>query len=217
MEHALLSCKAREIACKLFPIKWDGIEEHKWNFWDWWESMQNPKSHYGGQDHIEATADFLWQLWKARNEWTFNHIGREQNMIAKKAVKEWLEFKETDSCNKGASGGFGGDTELQNSGTFSAAQHTILIYSDAAVCAKRSRAGMGIAAKDWWGNIITTWASPVKAGYDASVLEAIAIRETLNKAVVENWASIVVLSNCKHVVEKIHQAPKGISPLDTIV
>lgn len=76
---------------------------------------------------------------------------------------------------------------------------------------------MGIAAKDWWGNIITTRASPVKASYDASVLEAIAIRETLKKAVVENWASIVVLSDCKHVVEKIHQAPKSISPLDTIV
>lgn len=48
LEHAFLLCKAREFAWNMFPIVWDGISEHKWNFWIWWESMQEARSRLDG-------------------------------------------------------------------------------------------------------------------------------------------------------------------------
>ena len=35
IKHALLKCKARERAWATFPISWDDIRDHSWNFWKW--------------------------------------------------------------------------------------------------------------------------------------------------------------------------------------
>ncbi|XP_071914033.1 uncharacterized protein [Coffea arabica] len=67
-EHALLHCKTREMAWATFPVSWDGIKDYKWNFWKWWEHMQEARSRKDGTKHIEATANLLWQIWNARNE-----------------------------------------------------------------------------------------------------------------------------------------------------
>ncbi|XP_071916173.1 uncharacterized protein [Coffea arabica] len=43
-EHALLLCKARKLAWATFPVSWDGIKDYSWNFWKWWEYMQEARS-----------------------------------------------------------------------------------------------------------------------------------------------------------------------------
>ena len=74
----------------------------------------------------------------------------------------------------------------------SVAQHTILIYTGAALITNKVKAGVGIVAKDWWGNVITKWAIAVKYGCDEPALEAFAIRVALTRAVEGNWASVLI-------------------------
>ncbi|XP_071912170.1 uncharacterized protein [Coffea arabica] len=150
LEHLFFNCKAKGEAWKTFPIKWDGIQESSWNFWRWWEALQGTRSRVKGISHIEATINFLWQLWKARNACNFN----------KESTK--------------------------------------------AMDDKRSRGGLGIAAKDHNGRLVKTWAIPTGMMKDAAILEAEAIRSAMLKTLEEGWTSLLIHSDYMLVDDIVH-------------
>ncbi|XP_071902615.1 uncharacterized protein [Coffea arabica] len=82
LEHLLFFCRTSEQIWKAFPIKWDGLEHLKGSFWSWWESLQQARERADGKAHIEMTANLLWHIWKARNNWNFNLINREGYRIS---------------------------------------------------------------------------------------------------------------------------------------
>nr|XP_027060725.1 uncharacterized protein LOC113687277 [Coffea arabica] len=99
LEHLLFFCRTTEQIWKTFPIKWDGLEHLKGSFWLWWESLQQARERADGKAHIEMTANLLWHIWKARNNWNFNLCNQEGYQISQYAMVDWLEFKEANLLN----------------------------------------------------------------------------------------------------------------------
>lgn len=81
----------------------------------------------------------------------------------------------------------------------------------------RTKFGIGIAAEDNNGKLITTWSIPVSNERDAEILEAEAIRKAFIKAMEEQWTSILIHSDCKQLVEKINIGASGTSPIHVIM
>lgn len=217
VEHILLHCKSREQAWATFPISWDGIKEYNWNFWKWWEQMQEASSRSEGTKHIEIAANFLWQLWKARNEWCFNLAQKEGHRISSKAVEEWLEFSEIGAEDKRTRRDEGQQDSNQSMVVGLMEQHNSIMYTDAGMAQGKAKAGLGIIAKANNGKIHATWAIPHTGAKDAAELEAIAIRTALGKALEENMTPLLILSDCKAVVDRISSGCQGLNSLDILI
>lgn len=216
-EHALFHCKSRVLAWATFPVSWDGIEEHNWNFWKWWEHMQGARAREDGIKHIEITANFLWQIWKARNGWNFNQDLKGSDLISKKAMEEWIEFDEAGRNSEVTNGTGPQPEDRQSMLAGLMEQHVSIMYTDAGMNQTRMKAGIGIIAKTINGRILTTWSIPQPGGRDAAELEAIAIRTALSKAIEEDMTSLLILSDCKAVVDRINLGGHGLTSLDMLI
>ncbi|XP_027151033.1 uncharacterized protein LOC113751285 [Coffea eugenioides] len=153
LEHLLFLCKAREEAWKTFCIKWDSIQESSWNFWKWWEALQRARRKTNGISHIEATINFLWQVWKARNTWNFSKESINGNLISDKALEEWLEYKQLWNMVKMEKGSDDSEVQMKAMTKELQNQHTTLMFTDAAMDKKRSRGGIGIATRTIMENL----------------------------------------------------------------
>ena len=91
------------------------------------------------------------------------------------------------------------------------------MYVDAAVDQRRDKFGIGIAAKDNEGNLISTWSIPTAAKGEATTMEAHAIRTALLKALKKNWTSILILSDCKVLVDKLNLRNEDLSDINIIL
>ncbi|KAL3535731.1 hypothetical protein ACH5RR_004192 [Cinchona calisaya] len=110
-----------------------------------------------GQDHIEVIANFLWQLWKGRNEKQFKGTIRDSPVISGLVVVEWGEFKEAAM----------GVTQKKKQ-RFVAAnealgwkpleENQILINTDASIDVHRSKGGLGLVARNNSGKLMAVWA-----------------------------------------------------------
>ncbi|XP_027150166.1 uncharacterized protein LOC113750386 [Coffea eugenioides] len=217
LEHLFFNCKAREEAWKTFPIKWDGIQESSWNFWKWWEALQSARCRVNGISHIEATTNFLWQLWKARNVCNFNKESTKGNLISSRALEEWLEYKQMWDLEKRESKKDDPEVPTMTITEELQDQHVILMFTDATMDKKRSRGGLGIATKDHNGKLVKTWAIPTGMMKDAAILEAEAIRSAMLKALEEGWTSLLIHSDCKCLVDRFNHRCIGLSLLDVLV
>mgnify|MGYP004702503179 CR=1 FL=1 len=93
LEHMLfLCCNARAI-WKVAPLRWDGLEEFRNNFWIWWEELRGAVVREQGREHITLTVNILWQIWKSRNNIQFNNRSSEPLGVVNKALREWNEFQ----------------------------------------------------------------------------------------------------------------------------
>ncbi|XP_071923063.1 uncharacterized protein [Coffea arabica] len=217
LEHLFFNCKAREEAWKTFPIKWDGIQESSWNFWKWWEALQGARCRVNDISHIEATTNFLWQLWKARNACNFNKESTKGNLISSRALEEWLEYKQMWDLEKRESKKDDPEVPTMTITKELQDQHVILMFTDATMDKKRSRGGLGIAAKDHNGKLVKTWAIPTGMMKDAAILEVEAIRSAMLKALEEGWTSLLIHSDCKCLVDRFNHRYIGLSLLDVLV
>lgn len=68
----------------------------------------------------------------------------------------------------------------------------IRINMDAALKTTDSKVEWGIVARDWKGNLLTTWAVPRRQSGEPAVEEALAITWGLTKAQEEWWESTKV-------------------------
>ncbi|XP_027157869.1 uncharacterized protein LOC113759492 [Coffea eugenioides] len=217
LEHLLFFCRTSEQIWKTFPIQWDGLEHLKGSFWSWWESLQQARERADGKAHIEMTTNLLWHIWKARNNWNFNLINQEGYRISQYAMADWFEFKEANllnTCDKPE------NTSVLNSHDKTAElqqQHSTIIYTDAAVDQQRDKFGIGITARDNKGNLISTWSIPTSLKGEVATLEAHAIRTALLKALKENWTSILLLSDCKVLVDKLNHWSEDLSDINIIL
>ncbi|XP_071923282.1 uncharacterized protein [Coffea arabica] len=164
------------------------------------------------------TTNLLWHIWKARNNLNFNLCKQEGYRISQYVIADWLEFKEANllnTYNKQEN-----SVELDSNDNIVAVlqqQHSTIMYVDAAVDQRRDKFGIGIAAQDNEGNLISTWSIPTAVKGEAAIMEAHAIRTALLKALKENWTSILVLSDCKVLVDKLNLRNEDLSDTNIIL
>lgn len=92
-----LFCDRADEVWKLPPIQWDGLLQYRNDFQTRWEQLQKVDKENEGQTHIANTVNFLWKIWKSKNEWWFNMKWRETLNKLSKTMKEWTEFEHETS------------------------------------------------------------------------------------------------------------------------
>ncbi|XP_027170528.1 uncharacterized protein LOC113770308 [Coffea eugenioides] len=205
--------------------------------------MQQARSRNDGNKHIEIIANFLWQIWKTRNEWNFNQVLKEGHQVSKKAMEEWMEYDEAgrDVKRDNEETSQPGDRHRMLVGLME--QHSNIMYTDAGMSQEpledfvifcilrfpspierlttchqgKAKAGVGIIAKVNNGRILVTWSIPHTRAKDAAEMEAIAIRTALGKAIEENMTSLLIMSDCKAVVDRINTGCQGLTSMDMLI
>ena len=95
--------------------------------------MQEARSRNDGIKHVEIAANFLWQIWKARNELYFNQALKEGYQVSKKAVEEWMEY---DKAGRDAKMANEESSRPENRHRMLAGlmdQHSSIMYTDAKI------------------------------------------------------------------------------------
>lgn len=214
-EHLLFQCSKAVEIWKVSPLQWDGLKQHCWNFWDWWSHLLEAEQRPEGKKHIELTANLLWYIWKTRNEGTFNQEQRQPQWTVTRAIDDWWEFREAlenDDRGDPVRNLLPGNLRRED---FHQAAFTI--NTDAGLSESELKAGFGIVARDRQGKLHKTWAIPVEYRADPAILEAEAIRLALLYAIQENWADIIICSDCKVVIDKINNHELDESMLSIVI
>lgn len=100
------------------------LVKHKWNFQILWESMQEARSRLDGKEHIGFTENF-----------------------SKKAVGNWIEFKEVDGIANNAVEDHNHVDDSQGILADLLMQHAPTMYTDAALSQNNPKSGMGTVTK----------------------------------------------------------------------
>ncbi|GER32750.1 RNA-directed DNA polymerase (reversetranscriptase)-related family protein [Striga asiatica] len=95
-EHVFFFCGRAKLTWKLAPVKWNRIQQEKMSFkeWWWWISSMNYKEI--SEARIQLSTYILWWLWRARNLWIFEKKWYSERWIVQAAMKDWLDFKESN-------------------------------------------------------------------------------------------------------------------------
>ena len=96
-------------------------------------------------------------------------------------------------------------------------QHSNIMYTDAGMSQGKAKARVEIIAKANNDKIRVTWSIPHLGAKDAAEMEAIAIRTALGKAIEKNMASLLILSDCKAVVDRINTGCQGLTSMDMLI
>ena len=155
LEHMLFFCQQATMIWKDAPVRWDGMEHFRPNFWLWWNSLMDAQQRKDRREHIVLTVNILWQVWKARNKVQFNREKKCPRMIINQAVQEWQEYELANQKIRGAE---------QETGPQSQDRWTppiggvVMLNTDAATDIKHGKASWGFIARRGDGDIVGAWA-----------------------------------------------------------
>ena len=69
---------------------------------------------------------------------------------------------------------------------------------------KGNKAGWGIVARNWKGELLAAWAYPCTRCSEANLEEALAVREAMIRAKEKGWQKVELESDCKGIIDKIN-------------
>ncbi|XP_071933079.1 uncharacterized protein [Coffea arabica] len=216
VEHIIFFCNNAEPIWKLAPIQWDGLLQWRSNFWRWWEGILKARKRLKGEDHITLTANIIWQIWKARNARRYEGKYGDHMSILDNAKNEWLEFQEEQMDND-EKHRTGTGHQMQNHQWRPPDAGVVKISTDAAVSTKLARAGLGMIAKDCYGNLVEARGIRKYSNCGAEIEEANAIQQGLIMTTEAGWQRIEMQFDCKAAIEKIHKRGMEESPIATIM
>ncbi|XP_027173470.1 uncharacterized protein LOC113773121 [Coffea eugenioides] len=199
----LFFCKNAEFIWKAAPIRWDGLQEFRHNFWHWWNGLMEAQKRVEGRDHIALTINILWQVWKARNGVLFNREKRCPGQTVNKAVQEWLEYRNIGS-EANMSRGTGDGAAMVGGKWTPPPKGFICMNTDASLHMQERKVGWGIVARNDDGALVGAWAGSENRIGDPAVEEAMAIRKALIIAKQKGWGKIVLQSDCKAIIDKLN-------------
>ncbi|XP_027125094.1 uncharacterized protein [Coffea arabica] len=158
-----------------------------------------------GQYRINITISILWQIWKARNKEVFERINPTSNKIVKKAQEEWIEYELTKETEREEPGNAAmSQQQQQQSRRKTSKEGVIKLHIDAVISARMIRTRQGIIARNWIGEIVKAKGIVHQRKSEASMVEALAIRNALVMAKDAGWTKIEVCTDCKSVVDQIN-------------
>ena len=203
IEHIFFNCPTAQVIWKIAPVRWEGLAKLQGNLWRQWEAMLQAAKETQDVGRIQLTANILWQIWKARNKFTFQQEIANVKVIVDKAQQEWIEYEAARESDTGSNSEPEKATPIQQRWE-PPKEGTIRINTDAAISAKMVRSGLGIIARNWRGEVVRAKGITARRKGIAATEEALAIRGALEMAQFTGWTNIEVQSDCKHVVSLIN-------------
>ncbi|XP_027169410.1 uncharacterized protein LOC113769135 [Coffea eugenioides] len=219
IEHLLFQCsKAKEI-WKLSLVQWDGIQHLSDCFIKWWYAIIEAQEDRGGEYQVNLTINILWQVWKARNEWEFNHKDKEPHKIIQKAMAEWMEFEE---ANKGkVTRKNTQETEIQQrpeqEHILTECQSSLMIKVHTHQDIRQKIVGIGITATDAMAQLQAGWALRERMSADPLQDKAVAVRLALLNAINQGWRDIKVELDNRELVECIKETRNSNQLMATLI
>lgn len=208
LEHMFFFCEQAEQIWKAPPIQWNDLNEFRNNFWLWWNGIMKAKSRTEGLDHMALTINILWQIWKSRNQMQFQGERKCPGKTNEKAVKEWLEYSEICSKDKGTEMSAKDQVKGRNEGTRPPKGFTC-VNTDAALDIQKGRASWGAVDRNENGDLVGDWAGSVERSSEPIVEKANAIRNALRKPMQRGWRRIIIQFDCKNLLEKLVEENNG--------
>ncbi|XP_071917223.1 uncharacterized protein [Coffea arabica] len=203
IEHIFFNCPTAQVIWKIAPVQWEGLAKLQGNLWRWWEAVLQAAKETQGVGRIQLTANILWQIWKARNKFTFQCEIADANVIVDKAQQEWIEYEAAKESDTGTNSAPEKATPVQQRWE-PTKEGTIRINTDATISTKMVRSGLRIIARNWRGELVRAKGITARRKGIAATEEALVIRGALKMAQFAGWTNIEVQSDCKHVVSLIN-------------
>ncbi|XP_027181659.1 uncharacterized protein LOC113780035 [Coffea eugenioides] len=203
IEHMFFQCSKAQEVWKMAPLQWDGLREQTGNFQAWWTALLEATCRTEGKEHIELTANILWQLWKRRNEWQFNAKHRHPWKTIQKAQQEWQELKAVQSKQEI----FTEDAVIadEEEDLEEARRNEIQIRISTKVQDQTNRVGMGIFASTFNNQWVAAWALIDRKTMNQMQSTAEAVKMAIIKARHQQWKEIVVHIPCPQLLKMIKE------------
>ncbi|XP_058216648.1 uncharacterized protein LOC131327503 [Rhododendron vialii] len=216
LEHLLFQCKLSRAVwlgspfCPVVSSMWNSFQ-----FIDWWYSF--PHNSYASDTSVNMGAFFVsicWFIWKARNQVYFDGLGWNGTVILEKASALCSEFKAV----------MVDDHSLQSPAVSKSVPmwrpplvDVIKLNVDGAVQRANGSVGVGIVARDHWGQIVGMMAIPFIGLFSPRAVEAMAFREALVFAANRGLSKIVLEGDSLQVVQALTQAGKSFADCSSIL
>lgn len=153
-----------------------------------------------GQQHLELTANVLWQIWKDRNDKEFKGKDNDRLHTINKAMNEWMEFTEAICKGKNrsieeTSEGMRGD-EGNGDGT-----EEVILEIGVKGQESSNILGIGVVATTTDNQRKEGWALVERSSSQKLQDDAMATR----LALIKGWTKVKVLINNKRLVNMMQQ------------
>ncbi|KAI8571068.1 hypothetical protein RHMOL_Rhmol01G0088600 [Rhododendron molle] len=216
LEHLLFQCKLSRAVWLDSPF--NSVVSSMWNsfqFIDWWNLF--PHNSYASDTLVDMGAfcvSICWFIWKARNQVYFDGLCWDSSMILEKAFALCIEFKAAMvDVHSLQSPIVSGSVPMWRPPL----ADVIKLNVDGAVQRENGSVGVGIVARDLWGQIVGMVAIPFIGFFSPRAVEAMAFREALVFAANRGFSKIVVEGDSLQVVQALTQAGKSFADCSSIL
>ncbi|KAH0657841.1 hypothetical protein KY290_027411 [Solanum tuberosum] len=139
-------------------------------------------------------------MWKARNSLCFNGGTYEPNDVVNKALFDLHEY----------------DDVVKNSVVVNPIPNKIydviitlardgVVFTDAGLQREKEKASIGMAAIDSCGYLLHAFGTPIQFVGKAITVEALPIREAVERALQKGWSKVHILSDAKNVIQMLQK------------
>ncbi|KAM3266220.1 hypothetical protein P3L10_003214 [Capsicum annuum] len=148
---------------------------------------------------IKLIISVMWQIWKGRNALIFNEENYEPSEIVNKALFDYHEYEDNLLTNHFTLC----ITDCPNDKNIVLVQDGIILFANASLHKERKMSSIGVTAMDSCGKLLQAFGVLFQFVGKVITAEALAIRESLEKAMENGWTRVQFLSDAKNVVDMI--------------
>lgn len=181
VEHVMFQCKLARQVWHLAPLPFHYAADWGYmTFEQWWTSRLLALRIDGEvKEEIGIVAFLCWSLWKSRNKEHFEKQPRDPSMILEQGVACWLEYKSANEASKGSVPA----PELPHKPIWIPPDTGIVKFNvDGALDERNGLSGVGIVARDEYGNLLGAVMESFKGLFSVRTIEAMGFRCALELA-----------------------------------
>ncbi|KAL4363103.1 hypothetical protein GQ457_04G005480 [Hibiscus cannabinus] len=198
IEHILFLCPYAQALWRASGFNYSPMPEGFPGFSKWWMEVASLLSTDLSRNHLSFIVFLCWNLWKSRNEWTFNGLYKNPIAVWLEAKQRAVEFLPATSLINEQ---LPADDSIQmtwnppNSGI-------IKINCDASFCVKTKEACVAAVFRDCNG-IFLGGSAKMISSYSVPVAEAMACRLGVSAAIREGWTNVIIESDNSGVISRL--------------
>ncbi|KAK6786277.1 hypothetical protein RDI58_014802 [Solanum bulbocastanum] len=128
-------------------------------------------------------------MWKARNSLCFNGGTYEPNDIVNKAL---IDLHEYDDVVKNSAVVNPIPNKIYDV-TITLTRDGVVVFTDAGLQREKEKASIGMVAIDSCGYLLCAFGTPIQFVGKAVIVEALAIREAVERALQKGWSKVHIL------------------------
>ena len=192
IEHLFFECcwtKWVWFGCPL-GVRIDAL--HTNNFVAWWLQITTGTNALSSND-LPLICHILWNIWKQRNEWVFNHFPPDPYIVIQRSVQANNEFWKVNDCIQHLTNLI--SPHQPNVRWVKPPTNFLKINCDGSFKDQMSEAGIGAICRDFQGNFKWGFVDKIKS-LSAFMTEALALKRALLLAIDLGHDKVIFETDC---------------------